>query len=98
MPIALEQIIQACLDAAALLPRQGPITKFAFLNPLQGLEHVHFDKVMQHVGELYGNEAYLDDKRYREKLKRHRIVEGDRGLTTTSPIMSRDSANPFKPS
>lgn len=77
MPIALEQIIQACLDAAALLPRQGPITKFAFLNPLQGLEHVHFDKVMQHVGELYGNEAYLDDKRYREKLKRHRIVEGD---------------------
>lgn len=77
MPIALEQIIQACLDAAALLPRQGPITKFAFLNPLQGLEHVHFDKVMQYVGALYGNEAYLDDKRYREKLKRHRIVEGD---------------------
>ncbi len=77
MPIALEQITQACLEAAALLPRQGPITKFAFLNPLQGLEHVHFDKVMQHVGALYGNEAYLDDKRYREKLKRHRIVEAD---------------------
>jgi uncharacterized protein len=72
-----EKIRQAVLDAAALLPRQGPITKFAFLNPLQGLEHVHFDQVMQHVGAVYNNEAYLDDNRYRQKLWRGRIVESD---------------------
>jgi uncharacterized protein len=77
MQITLEQIAQACTDAAALLPRQGPITKFAFLNPLQGLEHLHFDTVMQYVGAVYNNEAYLDEGRYRQKLSRGRIVAED---------------------
>lgn len=77
MPVAIEQIAQACVEAAALLPRQGPITKFAFLNPLQGLESEHFDEVMQHVGAVYSNQAYLDDIRYRQKLARGRIVESD---------------------
>ncbi len=77
MPISLERIAQACREAAELLPRQGPITKFAFLNPLQGLEQFHFDKVMEHVGAVYKNAAYLDDSRYREKLWRGRIVESD---------------------
>ena len=77
MRLTLEQIAEAIGEAAALLPRQGPITKFAFLNPLQGLEHEHFDEVMQHVGSVYGNEAYLDDNRYRQKLWRGRIVESD---------------------
>jgi uncharacterized protein len=73
----VDQIRQACINAAALLPRQGPITKFAFLNPLQGLEHVHFDEVMRNVGAVYNNQAYLDDDRYRQKLWRGRIVESD---------------------
>lgn len=77
MRLTLEEISKAVTDAAALLPRQGPITKFAFLNPLQGLEHEHYDEVMKYVGTVYGNEAYLDDRRYREKLWRGRIVESD---------------------
>ena len=77
MGLTLDQIAMAVSDASALLPRQGPITKFAFLNPLQGLEHEHFDEVMKFVGSIYGNEAYLDDRRYREKLWRGRIVESD---------------------
>ncbi|MBL8853300.1 MAG: DUF2309 family protein [Planctomycetaceae bacterium] len=77
MSISLRRIAQACNEAAELLPRQGPITKFAFLNPLQGLEQIHFDKVMEHVGAVYNNKAYLDDYRYREKLRRGRIVESD---------------------
>jgi uncharacterized protein len=85
----LEQIRQACLEAAALLPRQGPITKFAFLNPLQGLEHVHFDQVMQHVGAVYNNQAYLDDNRYRQKLWRGRIVEGDLREVLTEELGTR---------
>ena len=77
MRFSKEQVEKACLEAAALLPRQGPITKFAFLNPLQGLEHEHFDEVMEQVGALYGNAAYLDDSRYREKFLRGRISESD---------------------
>lgn len=72
---ALNRILDAVHAATALLPPQGPITKFAFLNPLQGLEHRHYDEVMREVGGMYGNQAYLDDSRYREKLKRGRITE-----------------------
>ena len=77
MVFSVEKISQACRDAAELLPRQGPITKFAFLNPLMGLEHLHFDKVMEKVGSVYKNDAYLDDVRYRNKLANGRIVVGD---------------------
>jgi uncharacterized protein len=87
--ITLEKIAQACKEAAELLPRQGPITKFAFLNPLQGLEHLHFDKVMEHVGAVYHNAAYLDDNRYRQKLWRGRIVEGDVREILTEELGSR---------
>ncbi|HBJ37410.1 MAG TPA: DUF2309 domain-containing protein, partial [Planctomycetaceae bacterium] len=53
------------------------ITKFAFLNPLQGLEAEHFDDVMRRVGDIYGNEAYLDDSQYRQELLSGRIDERD---------------------
>ncbi len=72
--VRLERRIYA---AAELLPRQGPITKFAFLNPLQGLEHEHFDAVMAKVLDLYGNQPYLDDDRYRQMLWRGRITDKD---------------------
>ncbi len=89
MTLTLEQIAQAVSEAAGLLPRQGPITKFAFLNPLQGLEHEHFDEVMRHVGSVYGNETYLDDNRYRQKLWRGRIVESDLREVLTEELGAR---------
>jgi len=76
-PSRLARISDSIHEAASLLPRQGPITQFAFLNPLQGLEHEHFDVVMRKVGDLYGNEAYLDDSQYRQALWHGRIVEAD---------------------
>lgn len=73
----LARIEAAIRLAAGWLPRQGPITQFAFLNPLQGLEEHPFDEVMRRVKELFGNEPYLDDQRYRDKLRRGRIAEQD---------------------
>jgi len=89
MPLSVDRIAQICREAAELLPRQGPITKFAFLNPLQGLEQLHFDKVLEHVGAVYKNEAYLDDSRYREKLRRGRIVESDLREVLTEELAER---------
>ncbi|MBL8890114.1 MAG: DUF2309 family protein [Planctomycetaceae bacterium] len=89
MSISLEKIVQSCKEAAELLPRQGPITKFAFLNPLQGLEQVHFDHAMEHVGEIYNNKAYLDDYRYRAMLGRGRIKESDLQDVLTEELGAR---------
>jgi uncharacterized protein YbcC (UPF0753/DUF2309 family) len=59
--------------AAELLPAQGPITAFAFLNPLQGLESLRFDDAMRRVKAIYGCEPYLEEPRYLAKLQRGRI-------------------------
>ena len=73
----MQNILEAILEAAPLLPPQGPINKFAFLNPLQGLESRHFDDVMLDVGHFYGNQAYLDDQQYRRKIREGRISESE---------------------
>lgn len=73
----MHRILEAILEAAPLLPPQGPINKFAFLNPLQGLESRHFDDVMMDVGDFYGNQAYLDDQQYRRKIREGRISESE---------------------
>jgi uncharacterized protein YbcC (UPF0753/DUF2309 family) len=91
MLVSLDRIEQACREAAELLPRQGPITKFAFLNPLQGLEQIHFDKVMEHVRDVYKNEPYMHDYRYREKLRRGRVVESDLREVLTEELGERAS-------
>lgn len=85
----LASIGDAINRAAGLLPRQGPITKFAFLNPLQGLETEHFDDVMRRVGDLFGNEAFLDDSRYRQELLRGRIAERDLRDVLTEDLAGR---------
>jgi len=87
----LTQISDAIFRGAALLPRQGPVTKFAFLNPLQGLEEHHFDEVMRRVGDIFGNEAYLDDSHYRQELQRGRIAEGDLREVLAEDLVGRAS-------
>lgn len=59
---------------AELLPLQGPITAFAFLNPLQGLENRPFVDALRHVASVYGCEPFLQESRYRQKIKRGRIT------------------------
>lgn len=64
-------------ELAELLPLQGPITSFAFLNPLQGMEQSSFFDVLRQVPEIYGCEPWLSETRYRSKLQRGRIRESD---------------------
>ena len=60
-----------------LLPLQGPITAFAFLNPLQGMEDRPFAEALRQVSEIYGCEPFLAETRYRENLERGRITIED---------------------
>lgn len=62
---------------AALLPLQGPITAFAFLNPLEGMEDQSFVDALRQSSELFGCEPFLSEPRYRQKLARGRITVGD---------------------
>jgi len=62
---------------AELLPLQGPITAFAFLNPLQGMEDQSFVDALRQVSEIYGCEPFLAETRYREKMARGRITLDD---------------------
>ncbi len=59
--------------AAQLLPSQGPITAFVFLNTLQALEDLPFEKGLLKGAKLFGVQPYLSEERYREKMARGRI-------------------------
>ena len=69
----LETIDRVVTRAAELLPAQGPITAFVFLNTLQALEDLPFDEGVQRGGRLFGCNPYLPEDRYRDKLQRGRI-------------------------
>ncbi|MEY3175873.1 MAG: hypothetical protein RLZZ436_3787 [Planctomycetota bacterium] len=77
MPDIDEEVEREVRELAALLPQQGPITSFAFLNPLQGMEQSSFFEVLRQVPEIYGCEPWLSETRYRNKLQRGRIRESD---------------------
>jgi len=66
--------------AAALLPSQGPITAFVFLNTLQALEDLPFDEGVQKGARLFGCEPYLTEDNYRDKLAHDRIELEDLAL------------------
>lgn len=72
--VSEEQIERSIRAAAECLPQQGPITAFAFLNPLQGMEDIPFDEALRTVSRIYGCEPYLEEGRYRAKLERGRIT------------------------
>ncbi len=62
---------------AELLPLQGPITAFAFLNPLQGMEDQPFIEALRQVKDIFGCEPFLPEGSYREKMARGRITIDD---------------------
>ena len=73
--------LKRCVEqAAALLPSQGPITAFVFLNTLQALENIPFDEGVQNGAKLFGCEPYLREDIYREKLAQDRIRLDDLAL------------------
>ena len=61
------------VEAAKLLPAQGPITAFVFLNSLQALEDLPFEQGLERGRELFGCEIYLSEDRYRQKMAKGRI-------------------------
>lgn len=63
--------------AAELLPSQGPITSFVFLNTLQALEDLPFDEGLKRGARLFGCQAYLTEDVYRQKLAQNRILDTD---------------------
>lgn len=64
-------------ELAELLPLQGPITAFAFLNPLQGLEHLPVFDALRQAHEIFGCEPYLRESEYRDRVARGRITAED---------------------
>ncbi|MBL9083422.1 MAG: DUF2309 domain-containing protein [Planctomycetales bacterium] len=64
-------------QAGELLPAQGPITAFVFLNTLQALEDLPFDEGLKRGARLFGCRPYLAEEQYREKLQRGRIRRSD---------------------
>jgi uncharacterized protein YbcC (UPF0753/DUF2309 family) len=60
-----------------LLPSQGPITSFVFLNTLQGLEDLPFDEGLKKGARLFGCQPYLPEEHYRLKLAQARIHDND---------------------
>lgn len=78
----LDPLQRQILQIAELLPTQGPITAFVFLNALQGLEHLPFDQGVKEGARLFRTQPYLAEEAYREKLTtgRIRILDVKQGL------------------
>lgn len=62
---------------AALLPAQGPITSFAFLNTLQALESMPFREGLRRGAALYHCQPYLPEETYHRFLSEGRIDVSD---------------------
>jgi uncharacterized protein YbcC (UPF0753/DUF2309 family) len=72
-----EDVEREILQLAELLPLQGPITSFAFLNPLQGMENCSVFDTLRQVSEIYGCQPYLSESAYRSRVESGRITESD---------------------
>lgn len=73
----LATLQQLVLKGVNLLPQQGPITAFVFLNTLQALEDLPFAEGLVKGAKLFGCHPYLSEERYRHDLDRGRIFEID---------------------
>ena len=91
VPDAAAEIKRLIERAAALLPSQGPITAFVFLNTLQALENMPFDEGVQKGAQLFGCQPYLTEDNYRKKLARDRIHLDDLALALRRDL--KDDAN-----
>ena len=83
----LQRLKRSIERSGELLPSQGPITAFVFLNTLQALEDLPFEQGLLLGANLFGVQPYLMEDRYREKLARERIR-----LEDLSIVLRRDLA------
>lgn len=93
-PEELAEIDRLLRQAAEMLPAQGPISAFVFLNTLQAFEHLPFDEGVLKGSRLFGCQPYLPEAFYREKLERGRIrlqdveavLREDLGASADEPV------------
>lgn len=71
--VDLPQLRQQIIKIGDLLPTQGPISAFVFLNTLQALEDLPFDQGVREGARLFGCQPYLGEEKYRERLTAGRI-------------------------
>lgn len=88
-PEDLEEISRLIDQGAELLPPQGPISAFAFLNTLQALEHLPFDQGLRKGSRLYGCQPYYREEEYRRRLAEGRIQDEDLREVVTDLLGSR---------
>lgn len=96
----LKRISDIVERGAQLLPAQGPLSAFVFLNPLQALEDVPFAEAVERGSRLFGWQPYLPEERYRAELDRGRLQTtdlaaalreslGDHAYTAVGPLGTR---------
>lgn len=66
----LEEVIEY---SAQMLPADGPLKGFAFLNPLHAFEHLPFEEAARIGMRLFGGQAYLPEDRYHTEMSEGRI-------------------------
>jgi uncharacterized protein len=72
-----EKLRSIAEKVALLLPAQGPITSFAFLNTLQALEHLPFREGILLGSALHHCQPYLPEETYHRHFEAGRINEAD---------------------
>ncbi len=89
-----ERLQKAIKYSAQLLPSQGPITAFVFLNTLQALEDLPFEEGLLKGAKLFGVQPYLSEDRYREKLARGRIRLDELSIVLQRDLAARPDISP----
>ncbi len=93
----LQELREIIEQAALLLPSQGPITGFAFLNTLQALEDRPFHEGLVYGAQVYNCQPYLSEERYHAEMARDRIRVDDLAAVLREDLQLDldDSAIPF---
>ncbi|WP_425615735.1 DUF2309 domain-containing protein [Anatilimnocola sp. NA78] len=73
VPADLSLLERQITKIGDLLPTQGPITAFVFLNTLQALEDLPFEQGVKEGARLFHCQPYLSEEKYRERLTQGRI-------------------------
>ncbi|MDB5345047.1 MAG: hypothetical protein JWP89_3424 [Schlesneria sp.] len=97
MSETLQRVESLVARAGTLLPAQGPLTGFAFLNPLQAFEDLPFEVGLAKGAELFGCRPYWPKDVYREKLAAGRIALDD-VRTVLSAALANSAPTPIAPS
>lgn len=85
----LQRLKKSIERSAELLPSQGPITAFVFLNTLQALEDLPFERGLLMGANLFGVQPYLVEDRYRKKLASGRIRPDDLSIVLRRDLAER---------